>query len=79
MYYAEEWIIGISLVGGVLFGLAAALSPVRRLIFDSEDGGMMAATVPALRQWKTGALSDEAFLRRCFIDPLEAFGFAANP
>ena len=31
LYYAEEWIIGISLVGGVLFGLAAALSPVRRL------------------------------------------------
>jgi hypothetical protein len=31
LYYVEEWIIGISLVGGVLFGLAAALSPVRRL------------------------------------------------
>jgi hypothetical protein len=31
MYYVEEWIIGISLVGGVLFGLAAVLSPVRRV------------------------------------------------
>ena len=31
LYYVEEWIIGISLVGGVLFGLAATLSPVRRL------------------------------------------------
>ena len=31
MYYVEEWIIVISLLGGVLFGLAAALSPVRRL------------------------------------------------
>jgi len=31
MYYVEEWIIGISLVGGVVFGLAAALSPVRRV------------------------------------------------
>ena len=31
MYYVEEWIIAISLVGGVLFGLAAVLSPVRRL------------------------------------------------
>jgi hypothetical protein len=31
MYYVEEWIIGISLVSGVLFGLAAALSPVRRV------------------------------------------------
>jgi hypothetical protein len=31
MYYLEEWIIAISLVGGLLFGLAAALSSVRRL------------------------------------------------
>ncbi len=31
LYYVEEWIIAASLVGGVLFGLAAALSPVRRL------------------------------------------------
>ena len=31
LYYVQEWIIGISLVGGVVFGLAAALSPVRRL------------------------------------------------
>ena len=31
LYYVEEWIIGISLVGGVLFALAAALSPARRL------------------------------------------------
>jgi len=31
MYYVEEWIIAISLLGGVLFGLAAALSLVRRL------------------------------------------------
>jgi hypothetical protein len=31
LYYVEEWIIVISLLGGVLFGLAAALSPARRL------------------------------------------------
>jgi hypothetical protein len=31
MYYVEEWIIVISLLGGVLFGLTAVLSPVRRL------------------------------------------------
>jgi hypothetical protein len=31
LYYVEEWILGISLMGGVLFGLAAVLSPVRRL------------------------------------------------
>ena len=49
------------------------------VIFDSDDGGMIAATVPALRQWKSGTLSDEAFLRRCFFDPPEAFGLRANP
>jgi hypothetical protein len=49
------------------------------VIFDSEDGGMIAATVPALRQWKAGTLSDEAFWRRCFFDPREAFGLPANP
>jgi hypothetical protein len=49
------------------------------VIFDSDDGGMIAATLPALRQWKAGTLSDEAFLRRCFFDPREAFGLIANP
>ena len=49
------------------------------MIFDSDDGGMIAATLPALRQWKSGTLSDEAFLRRCFFDPPEAFGLTANP
>jgi hypothetical protein len=43
------------------------------LIFDSEDGGMAAATLPALQQWKAGTLSDQAFWRRCFFDPPEAF------
>jgi hypothetical protein len=49
------------------------------VIFDSDDGGMIAATLPALRQWKAGTLSDEAFMRRCFFDPREAFGLVANP
>jgi hypothetical protein len=49
------------------------------VIFDSEDGGMIAATVPTLRQWKAGTLSDEALLRRCFFDPPEAFGSIARP
>jgi hypothetical protein len=49
------------------------------VVFDSDDGGMIAATLPALRQKKEGTLSDEAFWRRCFFDPREAFGFTANP
>ena len=44
------------------------------LIFDSEDGGMAAATLPTLQQWKAGSLSDQAFWRRCFLDPPETFG-----
>jgi len=43
------------------------------VIFDSADGGMAAATLPALEQWKAGTLSDQAFSRRCFFDPPEAF------
>ncbi len=49
------------------------------VIFDSEDGGMIAATMPTLREWKAGALSDEALWRRCLFDPREAFALAANP
>jgi hypothetical protein len=49
------------------------------LIFDAEDGGMMAATLPVLQQWKAGNLSDEALWRRCFFDPPEMSGQAANP
>jgi hypothetical protein len=49
------------------------------IIFDSEDGGMTAATVAVLRQWKTGVLSEEAFWRRCFFDPPEAFNSISHP
>jgi hypothetical protein len=49
------------------------------VIFDSEDGGMAAATVQALRQWKTGTLSEQAFWRRCYLDPPEAFAPDSNP
>jgi hypothetical protein len=42
------------------------------LIFDSEDAGLIAATVPSLQQWKAGTLSDQAFWRRRFFDPSEA-------
>ncbi|MGH9547388.1 MAG: hypothetical protein ACRD23_19435 [Terriglobales bacterium] len=49
------------------------------IIFDSSDGGMIAATLAALREWKTGTLSDEAFWRRCFLDPPEAFMPVTHP
>jgi hypothetical protein len=48
------------------------------LIFDSSDGGMVAATLPTLREWKAGKLSDEGLWRRCYFDPPEMFRGAAG-
>ncbi len=47
------------------------------LIFDSADGGMIAATLPTLQRWKAGTLSDSALWHQCFFDPPETFG--SNP
>jgi hypothetical protein len=47
------------------------------LIFDSADGGMIAATLPALQQWKAGTLSDAALWHNCFFDPPETLDSAA--
>ena len=41
------------------------------LIFDSADGGMIAATLSSLQQWKAGKLSDAALWHECFFDPPE--------
>jgi hypothetical protein len=46
------------------------------VIFDSADGGMIAATLPALQQWKAGTLSDSALWHKCFFDPPETFDSA---
>ena len=43
------------------------------VIFDSQDGGMAAATLADLQQWRAGHLSDDAFWKRCWRDPAEAF------
>jgi hypothetical protein len=52
------------------------------LIFDSVDGGMIAATFPTLEQWKAGKMSDAALWHQCFFDPPETFnesGVSASP
>lgn len=49
------------------------------LVFDAEDGGMMATTLPVLQQWKAGTLSDEALWRRCYFDPPEMFRSSTTP
>jgi hypothetical protein len=46
------------------------------LIFDSVDGGMIAATLPTVQQWKAGALSDAALWHQCYFDPPETFNVA---
>jgi hypothetical protein len=43
------------------------------VIFDSADGGMIAATVPTLQQWRAGSLTDSALWHKCFFDPPETF------
>jgi hypothetical protein len=46
------------------------------LIFDSEDGGVVAATQAVLDLWKNGALSEQAFWKQCYLDPPEILGSA---
>jgi len=46
------------------------------LIFDAEDGGMVATTRAALDQWKGGTLSEQAFWKQCFLDPPETVSCA---
>lgn len=48
------------------------------LIFDSADGGMIAATISVLQRWKAGTLSDSALWRQCFFDPPETFTVAGS-
>ena len=43
------------------------------LIFDSVDGGMIAATLPTVQRWKAGKLSDAALWHQCYFDPPETF------
>ncbi len=43
------------------------------VIFDSADGGMIAAPLAVLQQWKAGTLSDAALWHQCFFDPPETF------
>jgi hypothetical protein len=48
------------------------------VIFDSSDGGMIAATLATLAEWKAGRLSDAALWHKCFFDPPETFDSSAS-
>ena len=43
------------------------------IVFDSADGGQIAATLENLKQWQTGNLPEASFWRLCSIDPPELF------
>ena len=49
------------------------------LIFDSVDGGMIAATRATVQAWKAGTLSDAALWHQCYFDPPETFTVSSNP
>lgn len=44
------------------------------VIFDTEDGGMIAATKLSIEQFNRGAITEQAFWKQCFIDPPEILG-----
>ncbi|MFI5071154.1 MAG: hypothetical protein ACHP8A_09725 [Terriglobales bacterium] len=44
------------------------------VIFDSDDGGMIAATLETLKEWQAGSASDDSIWRQCFFDPPELSG-----
>jgi hypothetical protein len=48
------------------------------LIFDSADGGMIAATFPTIQRWKAGGLSDAALWHQCYFDPPETFTLSSG-
>jgi hypothetical protein len=48
------------------------------LIFDSVDGGMIAATLPTVQQWKAGKLNDAALWHQCYFDPPETFSVSSG-
>jgi hypothetical protein len=43
------------------------------VIFFGSKGGVAASTLPLIRQWMEGTLSDAEFLKRSSLDPPEAF------
>ena len=49
------------------------------IVFDSADGGQIAATLSSLKQMVDGALPEDAFWKQCSLDPPESFQESAKP
>jgi hypothetical protein len=48
------------------------------VVFDSADGGQIAATISSVKALADGSLSASAFWRRCSLDPPESFQDSAK-
>jgi hypothetical protein len=55
-------------------GTPESLSAGLVLIFDTEDGGMLAATGSDIEKWRKGTISEQAFWKGCYVDPPEMLG-----
>ena len=49
------------------------------VLFDSADGGQVAATMASLQKLEDGSLAGSAFWKQCSLDPPELFQDAAKP
>jgi Bacterial SH3 domain len=49
------------------------------IVFDSADGGQIAATLSSLKQMVDGDLPEAAFWKQCSLDPPESFQESAKP
>ena len=48
------------------------------IVFDSADGGQIAATISSLKQLADGAIAENAFWKQCSLDPPESFQASAS-
>jgi hypothetical protein len=49
------------------------------VVFLGPKGGIAAATLPDIRRWRDGIISDKLFLARCSLDPATSFRDTAHP
>jgi hypothetical protein len=53
-----------------LSGTSAAVSGIV-IVFDSADGGEIAATMASLKEWMGGKLTESEFWKQCLLDPAD--------
>lgn len=48
------------------------------LIYDAQDGGMLAATLDSVKKLRDKTITDDDFWKSCYFDPPETFGGQAS-